>query len=99
MITIFYDFIVNKVVEKLFVQITKAEGVPKLKEAELKQLQSQLAPLEKECIELEDNYTKVNSSGFEKSKKFREEKDKLAPEELKLQKLLGSKQNKVSYKT
>lgn len=73
--------------------------MPKLKEAELKQLQSQLAPLEKECIKFEENYAKVNSSGFEKSKKFREEKEKLAPEELRLQKLVGSKQNKVSCKT
>lgn len=60
-------------------------------------MQSQLAPLENECIKLEDNYAKINSSGFEKSKKFREEKDELAPEELKMQKLVGSKQNRVSY--
>lgn len=71
--------------------------MPKLKEVELKKLQSQLEPLEKECTQLEENYTKVNSSGFEKSKKLREEKDVLAPEELKLQKIVGSKQNQVSY--
>lgn len=69
--------------------------MPKIKEAELKRLQSSVAPLEEECVKLEANYTKVNSSGFEKSKKFREEKDALAPEELKLQKLVGSKQNQV----
>jgi predicted DNA-binding WGR domain protein len=60
-------------------------------------LQSQLVPLEEECSKLEANYTKINSSGFEKSKKFREEKDALAPEELKLQKLVGIKKNQVSY--
>lgn len=70
--------------------------MPLIKEAELKQLQSELEPLMKECIKLEENYTKVNSSGFEKSKKFREEKELLAPEELKLQKIVGSKQNQVS---
>uniref|UniRef100_A0A2S2P266 Structural maintenance of chromosomes protein n=1 Tax=Schizaphis graminum TaxID=13262 RepID=A0A2S2P266_SCHGA len=74
-------------------KITKAEGVPKIKEAELKKLKSELPILEEKCIELEANYTKINSSGFEKSKKFRDEKDLLAPEELKLQKLVGSKQN------
>ncbi|XP_025198777.1 structural maintenance of chromosomes protein 4 [Melanaphis sacchari] len=74
-------------------KITKAEGVPKIKEAELKKLKSELPTLEEKCIELEANYTKINSSGFEKSKKFRDEKDLLAPEELKLQKLVGSKQN------
>lgn len=74
-------------------KITKAEGVPKIKEAELKKLKSELPTLEEKCIELEANYTKVNSSGFEKSKKFRDEKDLLAPEELKLQKLVGTKQN------
>lgn len=70
--------------------------MPKVKEAELKRLQSQLKPLEDECTKLEANYTKITASGFEKSKKFREEKDVLAPEELKLQKLVGSKQNQVS---
>lgn len=74
-------------------KITKAEGVPKIKEAELKKLKSELPILEEKCVELEANYTKINSSGFEKSKKFRDEKDLLAPEELKLQKLVGSKQN------
>ncbi|KAE9542882.1 hypothetical protein AGLY_002793 [Aphis glycines] len=74
-------------------KITKAEGVPKIKEAELKKLKSELPILEDKCVELEANYTKINSSGFEKSKKFRDEKDLLAPEELKLQKLVGSKQN------
>jgi len=53
--------------------------------------------LEEECIQLEINYTKINSNGFEKSKKFREEKDILAPEELKQQKLVGTKQNQVSF--
>lgn len=62
-------------------------------------MKSQLEPLEEECTQLEANYTRVNSNGFEKSKKFREEKDLLAPEELKLQKIVGSKQNQVSYKT
>ncbi|XP_050539980.1 structural maintenance of chromosomes protein 4 isoform X2 [Daktulosphaira vitifoliae] len=76
-------------------KITKAQGVPKIKEAELVRLKSNLAPLEEECLKLETNYTKVNSSGFEKSKKFREEKDLLAPEELKLQKIVGGKQNQV----
>jgi len=61
-------------------------------------LKSELPILEEKCIELEANYTKINSSGFEKSKKFRDEKDLLAPEELKLQKLVGSKQNQVSFK-
>jgi len=60
-------------------------------------LKSELPTLEEKCIELEANYTKINSSGFEKSKKFRDEKDLLAPEELKLQKLVGSKQNQVSF--
>lgn len=59
-------------------------------------MKSQLEPLEEECTKLEANYTKINSNGFEKSKKFREEKDLLAPEELKLQKFVGSKQNQVS---
>lgn len=62
----------------------------------MKKLKSELPTLEEKCIELEANYTKVNSSGFEKSKKFRDEKDVLAPEELKLQKLVGTKQNQVS---
>lgn len=61
-------------------------------------MKSELPTLEEKCIELEANYTKINSSGFEKSKKFRDEKDILAPEELKLQKLVGSKQNQVSSK-
>lgn len=61
-------------------------------------MQSQLVPLEEECSRLEANYTKINSSGFEKSKKIREEKDALTPEELKLQKLVGSKKNHVSSK-
>lgn len=61
-------------------------------------MKSQLEPLEEECTKLEANYTKINSNGFEKSKKFREEKDLLAPEELKLQKFVGSKQNQVSSK-
>jgi len=61
-------------------------------------LKSELPLLEEKCVELEANYTKINSSGFEKSKKFRDEKDLLAPEELKLQKLVGSKQNQVSSK-
>lgn len=60
-------------------------------------MKSELPTLEEKCIELEANYTKINSSGFEKSKKFRDEKDLLAPEELKLQKLVGSKQNQVSF--
>lgn len=61
-------------------------------------MKSELPLLEEKCVELEANYTKINSSGFEKSKKFRDEKDLLAPEELKLQKLVGSKQNQVSSK-
>lgn len=61
-------------------------------------MKSELPILEEKCVELEANYTKINSSGFEKSKKFRDEKDLLAPEELKLQKLVGSKQNQVSSK-
>jgi len=69
-----------------------------VKEAEREHLESQLAPLEEECIQLEINYTKINSNGFEKSKKIREEKDLLAPEELKQQKLVGIKQNQVSFK-
>lgn len=72
--------------------------MPKIKEAELKKLKTELPILEEKCIELEANYTKVNSSGFEKSKKFRDEKDVLAPEELKLQKLVGCKQNQVISK-
>ncbi|XP_025424025.1 structural maintenance of chromosomes protein 4 isoform X2 [Sipha flava] len=76
-------------------KIAKAEDLPIVKEAELKKLQSQLVPLEEECSKLEANYTKINSSGFEKSKKFREEKDALAPEELKLQKLVGIKKNQL----
>lgn len=61
-------------------------------------MKSELPSLEEKCVELEANYTKINSSGFEKSKKIRDEKDLLAPEELKLQKLVGSKQNQVSSK-
>lgn len=61
-------------------------------------MRSQLEPLEEECTKLEANYTKITSNGFEKSKKFREDKDNLVPEELKLQKLLGGKQNQVSLK-
>lgn len=74
-------------------KITKANGVPKIKEAEYELLNSQIEPLEKECTKLEILYTKVNSNGFEKSKKFREEKDSLASEETQLQKLVGKKQN------
>lgn len=67
-----------------------------IKEAELEKLQTQLVPLEEECLKLEANYTKVTSDGFEKSKTIREKKDALAPEELKLQKLVGTKKNQVS---
>lgn len=70
--------------------------MPNLKKVELIQLQSQLESLEDECSKLDENYAKVNSSGFEKSKKFREQKDLLATEELKLQKFVGSKQTQVS---
>jgi len=76
-------------------KITKAESIPKVKEDEREHLESQLAHLEEECTKLETNYTKINSDGFEKSKKFREEKDILAPEELKKQKLVGSKLSQV----
>lgn len=66
---------------------------------ECENLKSQLAPLEEECAKLEANYTKINSSGFEKSKKIREEKDALIPEELKLQKLFGSKMSQVNLES
>lgn len=62
-------------------------------------MKSQLELLKEECTELEANYTKVNFNGSIKSKELGEEKDLLAPEELKLQKVVASKQNQVSSKT
>lgn len=93
-----YGLIKKKIYMCLFGQIIKAKKLPAIKEAELKKLQSGLDTLKKECIKLEENYTRINSSGFEKSKKFREEKELLAPEELKLQTIVGSKKNQVSIK-
>lgn len=55
--------------------------------------------MEEECTKLEMIYNKINKNGFEKSKKFREEKDLLVPEEIRLEEFVGVKQNHVSYKS
>lgn len=78
--------------------MAKAEGIPKIKEAEHERLLSQTASLKEECLRLEANYSTVNSNGYKKSKNIREERDLLDPKEKEKQNSVYKKQNKVSFK-